>query len=181
MSHGPMHSGDQACPAATPQYSENVTSLWKSKRLYVIAFLFSLTIINFTCRVNMFVAAQPVAVHFGWDNATMGIVMSSFLWTYVICLAPMGSLVDRFGARTVKVWASSLWAVAAMLTGFAGGLPSMIVARLAFGMGSSATWPACGKVVSAWFPVRERGLATSFYQVAPAAAPPSPCLPWPGW
>ncbi|MDR2726985.1 MAG: MFS transporter [Deltaproteobacteria bacterium] len=159
-----MHSGNATCPAAALRYPENVTSLWKSKRLYIVVFLFTLTIINFTGRVNMFVAAPYVAGHFGWDNATMGVVMSSFLWTYVICLTPMGGLVDRFGARTTKIWASTLWATAAILTGFTGGLFSMIAVRLAFGAGSSATWPSCGKVVSTWFPVKERATATSFYQ-----------------
>ncbi len=166
--------------AATPQYSENVTSLWKSKRMYIIAFLFTLTIINYADRVNMSVAAQHVAKHFNWDNATMGIVMSSFLWTYAACLVPMGWLVDRFGSRKMNTWGISIWSAAAMMTGFVGGLPSMLAIRLALGAGESTTWPACGKIVRTWFPAKERGIATAFYQAGSScgAAIAMPIVAW---
>jgi len=157
-----MHSGKR--PAASLRHSENTASLWNSKRLYILAFVFTLTFINYTGRVNMFVAAQHVADHFGWDNATMGIVMSSYFWAYTVCVIPMGRLADRFGARTMCAWAVGFWSTMAMLTGFVGGLSSMIAVRLAFGAGISITWPACAKVVSTWFPAGERGIATSCYQ-----------------
>ena len=175
-----MRPGNEAAPAALPRYPESATSLWKSKRLHIVAFLFALTIINYTGRMSMSVAAQPVAEHFGWDNATMGIVMSAYFWAYVACVMPMGWLVDRFGARKTIAWAICFWSAMAMLPGFVGGLTSMIAARLAFGAGISATWPACAKVVSTWFPAGERGIATSFYQAGSScgAAVSMPVAAW---
>ena len=159
-----MLSGNETCPPPAPQYSESSILLWKSKRLRIIAFLFCLTVINFTSRATMSVAAQPIASHFGWDNATIGIVMSVYFWTYITCVVPMGGLVDRLGASKVATLSISFWSAMTMLTGFVGGLTSMIAVRLAFGLGICGTWPACAKVAGAWFPAGERGRVSSFYQ-----------------
>ena len=32
----------------------------------------------------------------------MGYLLSSFLWMYVLCLLPVGLLVDRFGGKVVN-------------------------------------------------------------------------------
>ncbi len=64
--------------------------MWKSKRLYVMMLLFLASLINYIDRVSMSVAAPSVAKEFGWDAATMGIVMSAFLWSYALALVPMG-------------------------------------------------------------------------------------------
>ena len=37
----------------------------------------------------------------------MGYLLSSFLWTYVFCLIPVGLLVDRFGGKIVNALASA--------------------------------------------------------------------------
>ena len=36
----------------------------------------------------------------------MGYLFSSFLWTYLLCLMPMGILVDKFGSKIVNARAS---------------------------------------------------------------------------
>jgi ACS family hexuronate transporter-like MFS transporter len=50
-----------------------------------------------------------------------------------------------------------------MLTSFAQGFRSFAAFRFLLGAGESANWPAATKAVSEWFPKKERGLATAFF------------------
>jgi ACS family hexuronate transporter-like MFS transporter len=70
---------------------------------------------------------------------------------------------DRIGTRlgiTVTVF---FYSVVSVLTPLANGFFSFLGFRLMLGFGESANWPAATKVVSEWFPARERALATAFF------------------
>ena len=71
------------------------------RRIWVCAFLFTLTAINYADRVALSVAATPVAQEFGLSKVEIGYLLSSFLWAYVLCLIPVGLLVDRFGGKRI--------------------------------------------------------------------------------
>ena len=73
--------------------------------------------INYIDRINLSIAAPAIAKDFKWDPAMMGLVFSAFLWTYALCLVPIGWLVDKFGTRKVNAASVAVWSVAAMLTG----------------------------------------------------------------
>jgi ACS family glucarate transporter-like MFS transporter len=133
------------------------------KRFYIALFLFTQMLINYIDRVNLSIAAPAIAKHFHWSPATMGWVFSGSLWTYMVCLVPIGWLVDRFGSRRVSAVAVVLWSVMATCTGAVTNLATMILARLGLGAGEASTFPVCNKVVRQWFPARERGYATSLY------------------
>ena len=67
------------------------------RRGWISVFLFTLALINYTDRVALSVAAKPIAAEFGLSPVAMGYLFSSFLWTYLVCLLPVGILVDRLG------------------------------------------------------------------------------------
>ena len=87
------------------------------RRAWVCVFLFTLTFINYTDRVALSVAAKPISTEFGLSPVEMGYLLSSFLWTYVLCLLPVGLLVDRFGGKAVNAGGIALWSVATICTG----------------------------------------------------------------
>src|SRR5271156_6807253 len=117
------------------------------RRIWVCAFLFTLTAINYADRVALSVAATPVAREFGLDKVEMGYLLSSFLWTYVLCLIPVGLLVDRFGGKIVNSLGLFLWSTATILTGFAPSFLFMMGTRMVMGMGESTSWPASNRVI----------------------------------
>jgi MFS family permease len=160
--------------------SAKVTSLWKSKRFYVAVLLFFNLFINYIDRINLSVAAPAIAKEFNWDPGTMGLVFSSFLWTYAVCLIPSGWLVDKFGTRRVNALSVGVWSVAAMFTGAITNLGTMIAARLALGAGEAASWPTAAKVIRQWFPANERALAMSITNAGSYAGPAliSPIVAW---
>jgi sugar phosphate permease len=58
----------------------------RSRRYVVYAGLFALTMINYVDRINLSVAAGPIAAQFHLSPVEMGYIFSSFLWTYILCL-----------------------------------------------------------------------------------------------
>ena len=128
----------------------------------------------------MSIAAPVIAREFHWNAGTVGVVLSSLMWTYAICLIPWGWMSDRIGTRKVNGLSVSLWSVSAMLMGAAVGFGSMIAAMLLLGIGEAASLPTAGKVVRQWFPARERGLATAIFNAGTFAGPAlsAPIVAW---
>ena len=58
----------------------------------------------------------------------MGYLFSSFLWTYVLCLLPVGIIIDRFGSKSINSFGVALWSVAIAFTAGAWSFGSLAIA-----------------------------------------------------
>jgi ACS family glucarate transporter-like MFS transporter len=132
------------------------------KRYLVYVGLFVLMFINYLDRVNLSVAAKSIADTYQLSPIDMGYIFSAFLWTYLICLIPMGLLADRFGGRAITYATLGLWSVAGIWTGAAASYGSLFASRLILGIGESASYPVGGKIIREWSPASERGVASAF-------------------
>ncbi|MGA3400341.1 MAG: MFS transporter [Acetobacteraceae bacterium] len=141
------------------------------RRVWIFVFLFTLTAINYADRVALSVAAKPISTEFGLSPVAMGYLLSSFLWMYVVCLIPVGLLVDRFGGKVVNAAGIGLWSAATILTGLSTGYWFMALTRIIMGMGESTSWPASNRIIREWFPASERGLANAIFGAGAAAGP----------
>jgi len=141
------------------------------RRGWISVFLFTLAMINYVDRVALSVAAKPIAEEFGLSPIAMGYLFSSFLWTYLLLLIPMGILVDRFGSKAINAAGIALWSAATMLTGAAWNYASLVATRLAMGVGEASTFPAGGRVVREWIPAGERGLTNAIFMAGTQAGP----------
>lgn len=157
-----------------------VGSLWTGRRLYIAGLLFFNLFINYVHRINLSIAAPAIARDFHWDAGKMGLLFSSYQWTYILLLLLWGWLTDRIGARWVNGLSVTLWSIAGMLTGAATTFGGMLATRLALGAGEAASFPTSGKVVRQWFPAGERGLATSIFNAGTFAGPAvaAPLVAW---
>ncbi len=108
------------------------------------------------------VQSTPIAEEFGISKVELGYLFSSFLWLYVVCLVPMGMIVDRLGTRTSTRRASAL-VDRDRLTGLATGFGMLIATRVVMGVGESTTYPAAGRLIREWIPLKERALFTAFF------------------
>jgi len=157
------------------------------RRVWICVFLFTLTLVNYTDRVALSVAVTPIAAEFHLTKVQMGYLLSSFLWMYLICLLPVGLLVDRFGGKVVNAVGIGVWSAATVLTGFTTGFVSMATTRIVMGMGESTSWPACNRIIREWFPASERGVANAIFGAGAAAGPAigavlvSAVVAWLGW
>jgi ACS family glucarate transporter-like MFS transporter len=133
------------------------------RRVWILVFLFLLSSINYIDRVALSVAAKPIAAEFNLSPVELGYLFSSFLWLYVICLIPMGLIVDRFGTRLVNAVGIAVWSLAMILTGLAGGYGTLIASRVVMGIGESTSYPAGNRVIREWMPAAERGIGMSVF------------------
>src|ERR1700692_2649737 len=89
------------------------------RRYLVYAGTFLMMALCYIDRINLSVAAKSIATSYGLSPVQLGFVFSSFLWTYLVCLIPLGFAVDRWGARTVTAASLFIWSVAGIFTGVA--------------------------------------------------------------
>jgi MFS family permease len=133
------------------------------RRYWIFVFMFLLATINYVDRIVLSVSGTPIAQEFGVDKVQLGYLFSSFLWLYVVCLVPMGMIVDKFGTRTVNAAGIGLWSIATAFTGLATGFGMLIGTRVLMGVGESTTYPASGRVIREWIPLKERALFAAIF------------------
>jgi MFS transporter, ACS family, D-galactonate transporter len=129
----------------------------------MLSLLFVATTINYVDRSNLSIVAPFLSKELGLDPVQMGMLFSAFAWSYAIANLPGGYLIDRFGSRLVYGIAQLAWSAATLGLGVAGAFASLFGLRFAVGLAEAPAFPVNNRVVSTWFPQRERGRATSTY------------------
>jgi ACS family D-galactonate transporter-like MFS transporter len=125
--------------------------------------LFITVVINYLDRSNLSIAAPALKDEFGLDTVHEGLILSAFGWTYAAMQIPGGWLVDRVSPRVLYAAALILWSAATFFMGFAGSFVILFVLRLAVGALEAPAYPINNRVVTTWFPERERATAIGFY------------------
>ena len=150
------------------------------RRYWVYFLLFLFNVVCYLDRINMSVAGRPVAQEFGLSPVALGYLFSSFLWAYVVMMLPSGHLVDRLGAHRMAAIGASVWSIAQMLSGTATGFATMLLTRLALGVGEAPTFPVSYRAVRDWGPYTERGLAVGCIQAGTLLGPAlsAPLVAW---
>jgi MFS family permease len=141
------------------------------RRGWVYILTLALVTINYMDRSALGVVAQAVRGEFSLSPIQMGYLFSSFLWTYVICLLPIGILLDRFTARNINAIGITFWSLAMMATAGVWSFATLIVARMVMGAGEATSIPSCGRIVREWMPAQERGAANAFWSAGSFLGP----------
>lgn len=134
-----------------------------NRRWFILSLLFIATVINYVDRINMSIAAPFLSQDLGLDKMQMGLIFSAFAWTYAAALIPAGFLADKYGARFTYGIALICWSAATICQGFTGSFIALFALRLVIGALETPAFPANARAVTAWFPARERGTASSVY------------------
>ena len=143
---------------APASQTANTGAAKATKTRWLILFLISLMyLICYMDRSNISVAQPEIAKAFGLSKTSMALVLSAFTWSYALGQIPAGWLGDRFGPKKVLTAIMSWWSVAAMMTGAALGLGSLLSARFLLGLGEAGAFPVASRGMQLWFPRSERG------------------------
>ncbi|TPG55603.1 MFS transporter [Ewingella americana] len=135
-----------------------------TKRRYItLLMIFFTVVICYVDRANLAVASAHIQQEFGISKTQMGYIFSAFAWTYTMSQIPGGWFLDRVGSRLTYFIAILGWSIATLLQGFAGGLASLIGLRAVTGMFEAPAFPTNNRMVTSWFPERERASAVGFY------------------
>src|SRR5580698_4122172 len=132
----------------------------------VLAVLALMYFITYLDRVNVSTAADGFGKDFHLSKTQIGLVFSFFAYPYLVFQIIGGWVSDRFGARRTLIACGIVWGGATVLTGMAGGLASLLLARLLLGLGEGATFPAATTAMCRWVPKAERGRAQGLTHAA---------------
>jgi ACS family hexuronate transporter-like MFS transporter len=150
-----MGTGDAAVAAATDRIGRY--------RWLICGLLFAATAINYVDRQMIGVLKPTISAELGWNDKTYADVIFWFQAAYAIGYLSFGWIIDRLGARIGYSIAFTIWTLGHTLCGFAGNAFQFSAARFILGIGESGNFPAGIKVVSEWFPARERAFATGVF------------------
>jgi ACS family D-galactonate transporter-like MFS transporter len=132
-------------------------------RYRVLAMLFVMVVINYLDRSNLSVAAPDLSRDLQLDPFYKGLLLSAFGWAYAALQIPGGWLVDRVRPRILFAAACGLWSLATLLQGFAGVFLIFFLLRLLVGIFEAPAYPVCNRLVTTWFPEKERAGAIGCY------------------
>jgi MFS transporter, ACS family, glucarate transporter len=132
-------------------------------RWILIGWIFVLSAVGYLDRVNIGIAGGAIMRDFHLSKVQFGVVQSFFVGAYALFQAPAGRLADRVGPRKILALAVIWWGVFTSLITivpvFAAAFVAIIAIRFGLGVGEAVMYPAANKIVAAWIPSRERGLA----------------------
>lgn len=132
-------------------------------RFGMLALIFGNVIINYMDRSNISVAASAITKDLQLTPVQLGLVFSAFGWTYAALQIPGGLLVDRIKPRVLYALCLIAWSAVTLLQGFMKGFGMLFGLRLATGAFEAPSFPINNRVVTAWFPDKERASAIATY------------------
>jgi ACS family hexuronate transporter-like MFS transporter len=134
-----------------------------SLRWWIAGLLFASTVINYIDRQTLSLLAPYLKVQYRWSNTDYANIVIAFRIAYTIGQSVFGRILDRIGTRRGLSLTVTWYSLVSMATSLANGLFSFMGFRFLLGAGESPNWPGATRAVAEWFPKRERGLATAFF------------------
>lgn len=121
-------------------------------------------------RATVSVAGPGLSQELGISKIELGWIFSAFAWAYVLGHLPAGWLVDKLGAKRTVLYGLVLWSLATIAAGFVESMvypfAALLCLRVLLGIFESPVGPASGRIIAAWFPSTERGVAGAVFNSA---------------
>jgi len=134
-------------------------------RWLVVGVLVLSTALSFVDRQVLAALAPMLMEQFNLSHYGYGWIVSAFSLAYAVFAPVAGLLVDRVGLTVGISTAVTLWSMAGVATGFAGGFGSLLACRAALGAAESAGIPATAKGFALYLKPHERAMGTALNQV----------------
>ena len=133
------------------------------KRYNILAMIFGSVVINYLDRSNISIAASALKTDLALDTVQMGYIFSAFSLTYALLQVPGGAMVDRINPRKLYPFILVFWSLATLVQGVLKSFMGFILTRATIGVFEAPSYPMNNRIVSAWFPEKERASAIAVY------------------
>lgn len=134
-------------------------------RWWIIGLVTLGTVLNYLARSSLSVAAPTLMDVFDMNTQQYSYVVFAFQAAYTVMQTFAGAILDFLGTRVGFTIFVAGWALANMGHALAGGWFSLAFWRGLLGSFEAAAIPGGLKVVSEWFPPRERTVATGVFNM----------------
>ena len=128
------------------------------ERFKLVFMSFLAIFICYIDRVNISVAIIPMQQQFGWSEAQVGIVFSSFYFGYMFTMILGGYLADKYGGKYVLGFGVLAWSLFTFLTPIFAyqGFFAIFLIRVLLGLGEGVAFPSIHSLYARWIPFTER-------------------------
>ncbi len=148
----------------------------KNFRWWIAGLIGLATAINYLDRQNLPIALSEIRKTIVISDVDYGLINSIFLFSYGTMYAIGGRILDVLGSRAGYAIMIVWWSLSNILHGLVSSVTGLGLARFLLGIGEGGGFPGSAKVVSEWFPGKERSLAFGIFNagssVGAVIAPP---------
>lgn len=137
----------------------------------IVVLLALMTFANYVDRGNLATAGPLMKDEFHLSASRFGLLLSVFSWTYVPAQILAGWLSEKFNPYRTLALGLTVWSLATMLTGLAGGFATLLVLRLLLGLGESVAFPCSSKIIAQYLPAHRLGFANGMVAVGLSLGP----------
>lgn len=131
---------------------------------WVVAVLLLAYIISFMDRMVLSLLVDPVRMDLGLSDTAISVLIGfGFIVLYTTAGLALGRIADSGDRRRLILIGMTVWCIATAASGFALGFTSLLLARIAVGIGEAALSPASYSLIASYFPRERLALATSVY------------------
>ena len=135
----------------------------KNYRWWIVGMIAIATAINYLDRQNLPVALSEIRKTIAVSDIDYGFINSLFLFAYGTMYAVGGRIIDLLGSRKGYAIMIIWWSLANMFHGFVSTVAGLGIGRFLLGIGEGGAFPGSAKVVSEWFPAKERSMAFGIF------------------
>ena len=135
----------------------------KNFRWYVAGLLAIATALNYLDRQSLPVAISEIQKVIPISDLQYSQLQMLFLISYSLMYVGGGKLIDVLGTRIGYIVIICWWSIANCIHGMVSSFFGLGIARFLLGLGEGGGFPASAKVVSEWFPAKERSLAFGIF------------------
>jgi ACS family hexuronate transporter-like MFS transporter len=136
---------------------------FSAMRWWLVGALFLASVLNYLDRQTLSILAPTIQKDLQISDSAYAGIVNLFLVAYTLAYIFSGRLTDKLGTRLSLALFVGWWSLANMLTGWARSLVSLGTCRFLLGLGEAGNYTVGPKVVSEWFPAKERGVAIGLY------------------
>jgi ACS family hexuronate transporter-like MFS transporter len=132
-------------------------------RWAICALLFFACTVNYMDRQVLGLLKPVLAQKFEWTETDYSRMAILFQLAYAIGQISFGPIINWIGTKTAYAGSVLFWSLAAMSHALCRTVAGFCGARFALGLGESGNYPAAIRVVTEWFPPKERSVATGIF------------------
>jgi branched-chain amino acid transport system ATP-binding protein len=150
-------------PRSPRRYLADITA---GAPAFPILVLFGLNAVDELDRAAFGVVAPEVREHFGLSLGGFTALVALTLIGGLLLEVWLAYYADRLPRVRIAVAGAGVWALFALLTGFAGSLLWLVIARSGAGMGRAVVTPTHNSLISDYYPIQTRANVFGFHRMA---------------
>jgi predicted MFS family arabinose efflux permease len=143
---------------------ENNVVIDDRTRRYALVMITAVYVFNFIDRQILAILLPAIKAEFGVDDWVLGFLAgSAFALFYATLGVPIALLADRWNRRNLIAVSLAIWSAMTALSGAAGNVVQLALARIGVGVGEAGYAPPAHSMIADYYPPKQRSSAMGVF------------------